>query len=173
MITSNSTSVGQASLWSDKAKAYGELLKTRLSLLVSFSSAFGYAVAMGGKVDWLQLSMLFIGGFLISGASCTINQVLEKDLDKVMKRTANRPLPTSRLNKNEAISFSVIIGIIGLLVLLQWTIDGTIGHSFYGFILICIHAAKKGRTNSCFCRSYSWGFTSTFRMDSRHRYDLS
>ena len=121
MITSNSTSVEQASLWSDKAKAYGELLKTRLSLLVSFSSAFGYALAMGGKVDWLQLSMLFIGGFLISGASCTINQVLEKDLDKVMKRTANRPLPTSRLHKNEAISFSIITGIIGLLVLLQWT----------------------------------------------------
>lgn len=121
MITGNSTNVGQANLWSVKAKAYGELLKTRLSLLVSFSSAFGYALAMEGRVDWMQLAMLFVGGFLISGASCTINQVIEKDLDKVMQRTASRPLPTERLTKREAIWFAIIIALVGLLVLVQWT----------------------------------------------------
>lgn len=121
MITGNSTNVGQASLFAIKAKAYIELLKTRLSFLVSFSSAFGYALAMGGRVDWMQLTMLFLGGFLISGASCTINQVIEKDLDKVMKRTASRPLPTERLSKKEAIWYAVITAIIGLMVLIQWT----------------------------------------------------
>ena len=113
--------MGQVSLWSVKIKAYSELLKTRLSLLVSFSSAFGYALAIGEKVDWMQLAMLFTAGFLISGASCTINQVIEKDLDKVMKRTASRPLPTERLIKKEAIWFAIITALVGLLVLVQWT----------------------------------------------------
>lgn len=122
MITGNSTDVSRPiSLFALKAKAYVELLKTRLSFLVSFSSAFGYALGMGGRVDWIQLTMLFFGGFLISGASCTINQVIEKDLDKVMKRTANRPLPTERLMKNEAIWFAVVTGIVGLLMLAKWT----------------------------------------------------
>jgi len=139
MISGNSTNVGQASLWSVKTKAYSELLKTRLSLLVSFSSAFGYALAMGGRVDWIQLGMLFLGGFLISGASCTINQVIEKDLDKVMKRTASRPLPTERLTKTEAVWFAIITAAIGLLVLMQWTnpltvLLATISMILYSFV---------------------------------------
>lgn len=135
MITGNSTNVGQASLWSVKAKAYGELLKTRLSLLVSFSSAFGYALAMGGRVDWMQLVMLFLGGFLISGASCTINQVIEKDLDKVMKRTASRPLPTKRLTKKEAIWFAIVVAIIGLTIMVQWTNPLTVMLSAISMVL--------------------------------------
>lgn len=135
MITGKSTNVGQASFWSVKAKAYGELLKTRLSLLVSFSSAFGYTLAMGGRVDWMQLAMLFLGGFLISGASCTINQVIEKDLDKVMKRTASRPLPTDRLTKKEAIWFAVIVAIIGLTIMVQWTNPLTVMLSSISMVL--------------------------------------
>ena len=88
-----------------KIKAYSELLKMRLSLLVSVLFVFGYALAIGEKADWMQLAMLFTAGFLISEQSCTINQVIEKDLDKVMKRTASRPLPTERLIKKEAIWF--------------------------------------------------------------------
>lgn len=135
MITGDSANVGQASLWSVKTKAYVELLKTRLSFLVSFSSAFGYTLAMGGRVDWMQLAMLFIGGFLISGASCSINQVIEKDLDKVMKRTASRPLPMGVLTKKEAIWFAVIIAIVGLLVLAQWTNPLTVMLSSISMIL--------------------------------------
>lgn len=139
MITGNSTNVKPASLFALKVKAYVELLKTRLSFLVSFSSAFGYALGMGGRVDWIQLTMLFFGGFLISGASCTINQVIEKDLDKVMKRTATRPLPTERLTKNEAIWFAVATALVGLLMLAQWTnpltvLLATISMILYSFV---------------------------------------
>ncbi|MBT1697505.1 heme o synthase [Fulvivirgaceae bacterium PWU4] len=103
-----------------KAKAYFELLKFRLSFLVSFSCAFGYVLA-SAEVNWFALAMLFIGGFLISGASAVINQILEKDLDKLMSRTMGRPLPTGRISVQEAIAFCVVCATAGVLILLAYT----------------------------------------------------
>lgn len=103
-----------------KAKAFWELLKFRLSLLVSFSSAFGFVLA-SQEVNWGKLLMLFVGGFLVSGASVTINQIIEKDLDKVMSRTRNRPLPTQRLTVNEAVTFCIICLGAGVTILLLYT----------------------------------------------------
>lgn len=65
--------------------------------------------------------MLFLGGFLISGASIVINQIIEKDLDKLMSRTRNRPLPTGRLSVNEAITFCVFTMAAGVAILLLYT----------------------------------------------------
>ncbi len=90
-----------------KWKAYLELLKFRLSMLVAFSCAFGYGLALQGAVDWITLTMLFVGGFLMSGASVCINQIIERDLDKLMSRTMHRPLPTGRLTVNEAMIFAI------------------------------------------------------------------
>jgi heme o synthase len=135
MISGNSTNLTFGSLLALKAKAYLELMKMRLSLLVAFSSAFGYSLAMGGRVDWIQLTMLFIGGWLISGASCTVNQVLEKDYDLLMKRTQSRPLPTERLTKQEAMTFAGIVAILGILILFQWTNLLTTGLAVLSMIL--------------------------------------
>jgi heme o synthase len=103
-----------------KGRAYFELLKFRLSFLVAFSCAFGYVLA-SPNVNWLTLTMLFIGGFLLSGASVIVNQILEKDLDALMKRTMNRPLPTLRTSVQEAISFCVICMTAGVVILLIYT----------------------------------------------------
>jgi len=101
-----------------KARAFIELLKIRLSLLVAFSCAFGYTLASKGKIDWEVLLMLTFGGFLLSGASVSINQILEKDLDKIMTRTKDRPLPTGRLSVAEAILF--VIGTLIISVIILW-----------------------------------------------------
>jgi heme o synthase len=103
-----------------KAKAYFELLKFRLSFLVAFSCAFGYVLG-ASSVNYFTLTMLFIGGFLLSGASVIVNQIIEKDLDKVMTRTMNRPLPTLRLSIQEAWSFCVICLAAGVAILLIYT----------------------------------------------------
>lgn len=103
-----------------KAKAFWELLKPRLSFLVAFSSAFGYVLA-SPEINWLVLPMLFVGGFLVSGASIVVNQIIEKDLDKVMTRTRNRPLPTGRLSVNEAITFCIITLSAGVVILFLYT----------------------------------------------------
>ncbi len=119
-----SPSLHSANFWSvllARTKAYTELLKFRLSFLVAFSSAFGYLLASQGSFNWLSFSMLCIGGFLISGASVTINQILERDLDALMKRTQGRPLPNGRISVKEAGWVAIISGLIGFLLLMQFT----------------------------------------------------
>jgi heme o synthase len=100
-----------------KAKAYFELLKFRLSFLVVFSAGMGYMLAAPGSINWNHFALFALGGFLVTASSNIINQVIEKDLDKLMKRTAQRPLPTGRLSVSEALTFCVITGVIGLGIL--------------------------------------------------------
>lgn len=116
-MVENSVNLNVQLTVAQKAKAFVELMKMRLSLLVAFSSAFGYTLAVGGRVDWMQLSALFVGGWLVSGASCTVNQVLEKDYDKLMKRTQTRPLPTYRLSNSESLWFAGVVAVLGVLLL--------------------------------------------------------
>jgi len=103
-----------------KTKAYWELLKFRLSFLVAFSCAFGFVLA-SPRVDWFKLIMLFIGGFLLSGGSVIINQIIERDLDKLMTRTMNRPLPTHRVSVKEASLVALVCLVAGLGILLLFT----------------------------------------------------
>ncbi len=104
-----------------KLRHYVALLKPRLSFLVTFSAAFGYLLALNGDVNWLTLIALSVGGFLISGASVIINQVIEKDLDKKMSRTFMRPLPSANVSTSEAIYFGFFVGMLGLTLLMVFT----------------------------------------------------
>jgi len=101
-----------------RSKAFFELLKFRLSFLVTFSSAFGYLLGYSGTLDWTNFLLFALGGFLISGSSVTINQVIEISYDAVMKRTSSRPLPLGTLTKREAIIYSVVLGLAGTWILL-------------------------------------------------------
>jgi len=93
------------------------LLKLRLSFLVVLSAVSGYFFA-GGSFD-LKFLYLVLGGFLITGSSNGFNQIIEKDIDKKMTRTANRPLPTGRMSVKEAMVLSFSFGILGLIFLFQ------------------------------------------------------
>lgn len=121
MITEKVKTIDGFPLAIAKVKPYFELIKFRLSFLVAFSCAFGYMLGVQGSINWLNLAMLSLGGLLVSGSSITINQIIEKDYDGVMKRTMDRPLPTHRLQVNEAIIFAFIIGSLGLILLLQFS----------------------------------------------------
>ena len=100
-----------------KLKAYVDLLKLRLSLLVVFSAGMGYMLGHHGAMDWNKFVLFLIGGLLITGASNIINQIIEKDLDKLMSRTCKRPLPTGRLSVNEAGLYAAFLGITGFLIM--------------------------------------------------------
>ena len=101
-----------------KAGTYYELIKFRLSFLVAFSSGFGYVLASKTVFDWTHFIMFCIGAILISGSAITINQIIERDYDKLMSRTKNRPLPTDRVSVSEAWLFSMILLLIGALILM-------------------------------------------------------
>jgi protoheme IX farnesyltransferase len=134
MVAGQIDQLSGVAFFSAKARAYAELLKFRLSFLVSFSCAFGYVLA-SPSLNAVTLGMLFLGGFLISGASVTINQIIEKDLDKVMTRTMSRPLPTDRLSVQEAIIFTVVCLISGVAILLYFTNTLTTSLSILSMLL--------------------------------------
>jgi len=114
---------------SKEIRAYVELLKPRLSLLVAFSCGFGNILATSGSIDWFRLSLILCGGFLLSGASVTINQVIEIKEDGLMNRTRNRPLPTGRVSVTSAVSFALVIMAISLWLLYLSTNPLTVGLS--------------------------------------------
>jgi heme o synthase len=120
-----------------KGKAFLELLKVRLSLLVAFSCGFGYLLASGGSVDWYKLLILTAGGFLLSGASVGINQIIEKDFDKLMTRTQARPLPAGRLNVQEATSFVMLVFSVSIALLGIYTNMLTVVLSLISMLLYC------------------------------------
>jgi len=104
-----------------KAKAYFEMLKFRLSFLVVFSAAIGYMLAIpGNDLNWNHFMLFLFGGFLMTGSSNIINQILEKDTDKLMKRTAQRPLPTGRVSVSEAITLCFMMGAVGFSILFMY-----------------------------------------------------
>lgn len=104
------------SVLSAKAADFAQLVKMRLTLLVLFSAVAGYF--LGAEIfSWEKLFFLVIGGFLVTGSSNAFNQIIEKDTDKLMSRTANRPLPTGRMSVAEAFAMAALMGISGVLIL--------------------------------------------------------
>ncbi len=100
-----------------KMKDYVLLLKLRLAFLVVLSAVSGYLFVGGGMN--INFVYLIIGGFLITGASNGFNQIIERDIDKLMKRTENRPLPAGRMSVNEAMIASFAAAILGSVLLFQ------------------------------------------------------
>ncbi len=117
---SKATTISATDVVTEKLKAYLELLKVRLSFLVAFSCGFGYLLGSRGMVDWPSLVFLSFGGFLISGAGITVNQVIERNFDRLMTRTMSRPLPTGRISVAEALVFAALISATGLWLVLTY-----------------------------------------------------
>jgi protoheme IX farnesyltransferase len=103
--------------FSGKVKDYIQLTKMRLSALVVFSAATGFIIARRGLFSWEEMCWLITGGYFVTGASNGLNQILEKDLDKLMERTAKRPLPDGRMSVIEALLSSLLMGVAGVSIL--------------------------------------------------------
>ena len=100
----------------ENIKLFFEITKFRLSLLVALSSVFGFFISTS-KVDINEVFILLVGGYLISSSSVINNQILEKDLDKMMNRTNKRPIPTGRISIYKSVIMSIFSMIIGLFLI--------------------------------------------------------
>lgn len=124
--------------FSQKLTDYKLLVKFRLNLTVVFSSVMAYLIAAQGAVDWGAVCLLGLGGFLVTGAANALNQVLEKDFDKLMKRTMDRPLAAGRMTVSEGVMAAGFMSIFGIGILASfnpWTAFlGTIALMSYAFI---------------------------------------
>ena len=95
---------------------FAEITKIRLSISVLFSSIAGYLLG-AESVDVITLLLLSVGGYSMVGASNVFNQIIERDLDALMKRTKNRPIPSGRMSVNKAFTIGVVLTIIGIVSL--------------------------------------------------------
>ena len=100
-------------LW---VKNFTEITKLRLSVSVVFSSIVGYLLG-ATTVDFMTLLLLCIGGYCMVGASNVYNQIMERDLDALMNRTKDRPIPAGRMSLNTSLFIAIILTIIGVVVL--------------------------------------------------------
>lgn len=123
-----------------KLKDYSLLIKMSLSIMVVFSSVISYLLAPKiVSYDWGMITLLFIAGMLVTGSANAINQIVEKDTDAEMKRTAKRPVAAGRMSEQEAWAFAIIAGAAGILILgnyFNWLSAGLAGFSLFLYAFI-------------------------------------
>ena len=92
-----------------------QLVKMRLTMTVVFSASIAFLVGskQQGDINWLNWVILTVGGFLVTGSANGFNEIIERDLDKLMKRTADRPIPAGRMTTGQALVLSLLMGIAG------------------------------------------------------------
>src|SRR5881628_2966017 len=102
----------------ERLAAYVELTKPRITFLIVLTSAAGFALASRGRVDYTALLRAMLGIALLSSGIATLNQYMERDLDGLMRRTANRPLPSGKIAPWEALAFGAGLTVVAEIYLL-------------------------------------------------------
>jgi protoheme IX farnesyltransferase len=92
------------------------LTKPGITTMVVFTTMVGF-VSASGRVEFGLLAVTLAGTALVAAAAAVLNQVIERDTDALMWRTRDRPLPTGRVGRGEAVAFGVVLGAVGLTVL--------------------------------------------------------
>ena len=123
-------------------KSFIEITKLRLSLSVVFSSIISYAIAIN-NFDWRIFVFLTLGGILMVSASNIFNQVIEKDLDALMSRTKNRPLPKEEISVNNALILGFVFVISGLTLLYLINPLCSMLGAISIFIYVCVYTPLK------------------------------
>lgn len=116
-----------------------------LSLSVVFSSIAGYFLG-AETVDFTTVVLLSFGGYFMVGASNAYNQIIEKDLDALMDRTKNRPIPAGRMSVNMAFAIAVSFTLLGIVTLYIINPKTAMYGAISIFIYTCIYTPLKTRT---------------------------
>lgn len=101
--------------WSD----FSKLIKLRLTFLVVFSASISFLIGskVNGIIIWSDWGKLIIGGFLVTSAANCFNEIIEKDLDKLMKRTMDRPIPSGHMTTGQALILGLLMAMGGTYLL--------------------------------------------------------
>jgi heme o synthase len=104
-------------------KDFSKLVKLRLTFLVTFSASITFLIgSLGnvkthGTINWEHWGMLIVGGFLVTSAANCFNEIIEKDLDKLMRRTKDRPIPSGHMTTGQALVVGLVMAIAGTYLL--------------------------------------------------------
>jgi len=124
---------------------FAEITKMRLSVSVVFSSIAGYLLG-AETVSITSLLLLAIGGYLMVGASNAYNQIIEKDLDVLMHRTRNRPIPAGRMTVNTAFIIATVFTILGIGVLYSINPKTAMFGAISIFMYVSLYTPLKTKT---------------------------
>ena len=129
---------------------YYELTKPRMNFLVVVTTMVGYYMAARGWGDWGRVVYTLVGTGLTAAGSSVLNQYAERDLDLLMRRTANRPLPGGRVRPADALFYGVLLSVAGLAILTFFVnpltaLLGAITLALYVFV----YTPAKRRTTIC------------------------
>ena len=124
---------------------FKEITKMRLSLSVVFSSLAGYLLGVE-TVDFKTLILLAFGGYFMVGASNAFNQIIEKDLDALMKRTKNRPIPSGRMSVTSAFIIATLFTILGIATLYSINKQTAMFGAISIFLYVCAYTPLKTKT---------------------------
>jgi len=119
-----------------------ELTKFRLTLSVVFSSFISYFLG-SESINFIDLTYLLTGGILIVSSSNIFNQIIERDLDKLMNRTKNRPLPKNKIKINTALLLAITTGVLGIVFMYLINIKVAILAALSIFLYTAIYTPMK------------------------------
>ncbi len=117
----------------------------RLSVSVVFSSLAGYLLGVD-VVDFKILVLLALGGYFMVGASNAFNQIIEKDLDALMDRTKNRPIPAGRMSITTAFIIASIFTLLGIIILYTINKQTAMFGAISIFLYTCVYTPLKTKT---------------------------
>nr|WP_308991631.1 heme o synthase [Mariniflexile sp. KMM 9835]MDQ8210966.1 heme o synthase [Mariniflexile sp. KMM 9835] len=117
----------------------------RLALSVVFSSLAGYLLGVD-TVDFKTLTLLAFGGYFMVGASNAFNQIIEKDLDALMDRTKNRPIPAGRMSVTTAFIIASIFTLLGIIILYTINKQTAMFGAISIFLYTCVYTPLKTKT---------------------------
>ena len=135
------SSISAASVISD----FKEITKMRLALSVVFSSVAGYLLGVD-TIDVKTLILLAFGGYFMVGASNAYNQIIEKDLDALMNRTKNRPIPAGRMSVNTAFAIASLFTVLGIIILYTINPQTAMFGAISIFLYTSVYTPLKTRT---------------------------
>jgi heme o synthase len=96
---------------------YSDLIKARLTTLVLLTTLVGFYIGFVGPMNYVLMFHALLGTGLLASGAAALNQLLERDYDARMRRTANRPLPSGRLQPVTVMLFGGVCAVTGLIYL--------------------------------------------------------
>ncbi|MBD0824839.1 heme o synthase [Aestuariibaculum marinum] len=140
-MSNSKTSLTAPSVISD----FKEITKMRLALSVVFSSLAGYLLGVD-TVSYKTLLLLALGGYFMVGASNAFNQIIEKDLDALMNRTKNRPIPSGRMSVTTAFIIACVFTLLGIIILYAINKQTAMFGAISIFLYTCVYTPLKTKT---------------------------
>jgi protoheme IX farnesyltransferase len=134
-----------------KVRAYVEMTKPRIIELLLITTIPAMVVAHRGWPGWGLVLLVLVGGSFSAGGANVMNQVYDRDIDRIMNRTSGRPLPTNRVSPSEATVFGLVLGLAGFVILAvgSTVLAGVLSLVAFGFyVLVYTMLLKRSTTQN-------------------------